>query len=852
MKKIVLFIFAFINAFDSAFGQVTTLVEAPLNNGSTTQVRAPNGTSTFAYHRACALVLQSDLTGIAPGTTITSFGYTLTAGASMPVAGNFTVYLENTTNTTYLKGTNWATAITGMTSVYASVMTIPASVGTASILITLSSPFVYTGGGIYVATDWFSPGPYSTVSATFYAENGTTLNPGCASANSGTSPAPTALSTTAFRPSFLFGFSNPYTNDIQVIGVVAPGKVPFIFNTAHNIIGVIKNASNITQTNITASLNVTGANPFSNTQLIANLAAGAVTSVTFSSYNPLIPGANTISVSVAPDQNNTNNSVSYSQSVTCSTFAQNPAAGVYTTGIGFNGPGIILSKFSNPVTSTLTGINFGISNDVNSINGLGCGILMNATGSIIATTNTITLTSLMLGTVQNFQFTPFQNLSPGTTYYIGLAQLSAGYPAGALNYPYVIPNTYFSSGINGGVLTPIGSNFGYFSIEAVFSPTISASVSPSVTCSGSTATLSVNGPSSYTWRQGLTVIGTNQNTTVAPLVSTLYSVVGSNTLGCSFFASVSLSVNPQPVVSAISNTNALCLGDAFSLALTGALNYSLNGTAAAQITTLAPTSNSNYTILGIDANGCVNTTSIGITVFSLTVTFPPNYIICSGKTVTLSASSPFSYNYNWTNGVNNLAFPSIIITPSVSTSFTVTATDNNNCSLSSSVSITVNSNPTVSAVASKSVICKGESVTLTANGATTYTWNNAVNGASITLSPATNTVYFLSGANASGCTNSISIQQLVAPCTALDEQNATALRIKIFPNPNIGLFSLVSESFNKTQSVEIYSLLGALVKRIELNSESTNIDLGDEPRGIYIIRLVENKTILFTTKMVKE
>jgi hypothetical protein len=202
------------------------------------------------------------------------------------------------------------------------------------------------------------------------------------------------------------------------------------------------------------------------------------------------------------------------------------------------------------------------------------------------------------------------------------------------------------------------------------------------------------------------------------------------------------------------------------------LNYSLNGTAAAQITTLAPTANSNYTIFGIDANGCVNSTSIGITVYSLTVTFPPNIAICAGKTVTLSASSPFLYNYNWTNGVNNLAFPSIVITPSVSTSFTVTATDNNNCSLSSAVSVTVNSNPIVSAVTSKSVICKGESVTLSVVGATTYTWNIGNIASLITVSPTTTTTYSVSGTDAKGCTNSANIVQAVEPCLALEKQNA--------------------------------------------------------------------------------
>ena len=43
------------------------------------------------------------------------------------------------------------------------------------------------------------------------------------------------------------------------------------------------------------------------------------------------------------------------------------------------------------------------------------------------------------------------------------------------------------------------------------------------------------------------------------------------------------------------------------------------------------------------------------------------------------------------------------------------------------------------------------SATLTASGATTYTWSNSVTGSSQTVSPTTTTIYTVSGTNAAGC-----------------------------------------------------------------------------------------------------
>ncbi len=72
--------------------------------------------------------------------------------------------------------------------------------------------------------------------------------------------------------------------------------------------------------------------------------------------------------------------------------------------------------------------------------------------------------------------------------------------------------------------------------------------------------------------------------------------------------------------------------------------------------------------------------------------------------------------------------------------------------------ITVIPKPTVNVVVSKNPICEGESVTLTASGAATYSWTpaatlNASTGSVVTGTPVSSTTYTVQGTQA-GCTNS--------------------------------------------------------------------------------------------------
>ncbi len=850
-------LFATLLFVNFSFGQANLIIEAPLNDNTGGINRGPNGTAAHAFLRACYLVPQSELVNIPTGTSLTSFGFTMSAGASgAPATGNFTVYLQNTADVSYQKGTNFPTAVTGMTMAYASVMTVPLVTGPASVAVVLSTPVTYTGGGMYVAYDWASAGPFNTTPANYLGETTAFPLPNGGGANFGSnSAAPTTMTLTNSRPAFLFGYANPNTNDLRVWGIEAPGKIAVSLNTPHTIKAYIRNSGTATQTNFSVFLNVTGANAFSNSQVVSSLAPGAYTLVPFASFNPQVLGANTISVSVANDQNNFNNSLTYPQSVTCDTWAQNPATGTYTNGAGFaTGSGIIATSYNNPVASSLVGINLQISSDPLNVGQQLYGVLMNSTGVIIATSNTVTMTSGMLGTLQTFSFSPGQSLSAATLYNIGIAQYNptpvAFRPFGYRS-SYYTPQIYTYAGIAAGSLLTLTQNFGYFGIEAVLG-TINSNLvitaTPTAVCTGLCATL--NAPTGLTnlmWNTGSTA----SNISACPTATAnTYLVAGTNTLGCPASASIAIGINALPNIAIASTTNAACIGTPVSFTATGGNTYSINNTPTPSVIVQNPQVNTTYFVSGTDGNGCVNTASIDITVYSLTVSVPTSTSVCKGKTISLTATSPVPYTPNWTNGTLSFPFMTANVSPSATTTYSFIATDNNGCSITNTVLVTVNPNPTVTATPSRSVICKGESVTITAAGATTYTWSNSSNSVAITVSPTSNTSYILTGANASGCTHSVTLLQTVAPCTSINEEQLSG-QLFVFPNPNNGMFEIQVSQFGSGSAL-IYNTLGSLVKQAALTGNITVIDLTDHAAGVYLLQVREGNRNSQAVRIVKQ
>jgi gliding motility-associated-like protein len=128
---------------------------------------------------------------------------------------------------------------------------------------------------------------------------------------------------------------------------------------------------------------------------------------------------------------------------------------------------------------------------------------------------------------------------------------------------------------------------------------------------------------------------------------------------------------------------------------------------------------------------------------------------CAGNSILLSGNnsggSPIpiiGYNYNWVSGP---ASNTNIVSQSLGAAYiyTLNSSDVFNCSISKTIAVTFVPNPSIT-VANVS-ICPLQTATLSANGASTYTWNGFFVGGSFADNPLVSTQYSVIGF-ALGCT----------------------------------------------------------------------------------------------------
>jgi gliding motility-associated-like protein len=311
--------------------------------------------------------------------------------------------------------------------------------------------------------------------------------------------------------------------------------------------------------------------------------------------------------------------------------------------------------------------------------------------------------------------------------------------------------------------TVIGANGNCTSTQAISlivnaNPTITASASPTVICSGNSSTLTGTGATSYTWNPGAIVGGT---ITITPASTTIYTLTGSNLAGCTNSATSQVSVNITPTLNPIVTPTAICVGSTATLSTGGATTYTWNpGNLNGSSISVSPLVTTTYTVTGSNGN-CTDTKTITLIVNPIpTVNATSNpTVICNGASATLTANGATSYTWNPGNIIGN----PVSVNPSSTTLYTVTGS-NGNCSSTATVNLIVNPNPTITASASPTNICVGSTATLSSSGATTYTWNpGAIAGGTITVSPASSTLYTVTGANGFGCTTTNTLNLIVTP-----------------------------------------------------------------------------------------
>jgi PKD repeat protein len=102
----------------------------------------------------------------------------------------------------------------------------------------------------------------------------------------------------------------------------------------------------------------------------------------------------------------------------------------------------------------------------------------------------------------------------------------------------------------------------------------------------------------------------------------------------------------------------------------------------------------------------------------------------------------------------------------------------------------------------------------------------------------------------SNCALDTTSYQIEYDCSSVGiEENNHALKWTIFPNPASETISIKFRNTTVNEHIQIYSVIGHMVKEIESSGEST-LSIADLPNGIYFIRIKNNK--LTPLKFIKQ
>ncbi len=278
-------------------------------------------------------------------------------------------------------------------------------------------------------------------------------------------------------------------------------------------------------------------------------------------------------------------------------------------------------------------------------------------------------------------------------------------------------------------------------VTTTSAPTVSISPANPTVCSGSSVILTASGATSYQWTGGPATAAYS----VSPTATTTYTVIGT-TGGCpSLPATVTVNVSASISASITSSATTICAGQPVTLSASGGATYTWSASTgptppATATINMNPTTTTIYTV-SVSSGSCTPASAS----FTVTVTPAPTVTatastanVCLGSSTTLTASGATSYQ--WLGGGPNSA--TYTISPTAATTYTVIGATSG-CPDTATVSVTVSPLTPVTASASSTNICSGQSTTLTASpsgAGYSYSWapSGSITGSSTSATATAN------------------------------------------------------------------------------------------------------------------
>lgn len=358
-----------------------------------------------------------------------------------------------------------------------------------------------------------------------------------------------------------------------------------------------------------------------------------------------------------------------------------------------------------------------------------------------------------------------------------------------------------------------------------------------VSCKGNdgAATVSATGGTgnyTFSWSNGL------QGSTITGLAAGTYTVTVTDGNNCSNSAQVTVGTLPAVAVNNLNAQDAGCgnnNGSATAAASGGDGNFTFNWSNGQSGATISGLAAGTYVVTATDGNGCtaVDSVTVGL-VDNLVGTISPDQAICAGETATLVAGGGLTYT--WTPAtVIGQGNPTVTVQPTSTTTYQCIIAEGA-CADTLTTVVTVNPLPaTVIDEGDTILVCRNDPYTLTASGASTYSWSTGDIGNTITRTAVQTETIIVTGTSAEGCNATDTIQVNVEDCTGIDE-SAWAEGWQLYPNPAQSQL-IIDNPSGAVVTVRVYSSTGQLVYQSATPLNQHQINVSTWSSGTYLVAL---------------